>query len=472
MKENKIGRYWLTLCCFLTLSAFPSASLSQPVGDSLADRSEVELITAYMYSTFETLVLSWRSEDAEEFQSVSPSIIGPGRTSEERMWNVSFASDSEQIIEFFLSDESTEQREPLTGFYKTPLKTFLFQDEHLFTYVPASRVSPSRRDYDPDNPPIIESEILDGETRPYRVMLPRGYDEHSDRRYPVIYFHDGQAIWEVAPGFTAGRNVVDPDGQIMSELVRSGEIGEMIAVGIDSTVNRTRDYLAPGDLNNGIPGAADRYVAFLLDELKPIIDDKYRTKHGPESTFTAGYSFGGIVALYMGWEFTDSVTRVGAGSGSFWSSRMPSAMGRQPKRNIRIYLDSGSDNYEGVASLYRRLLRMSPPYLDEIDLRYHYDPRHQHVTEHFAERMPNMLTFLYPGTEPDNELVPRLEISVEGSRVSVSWSVLHQGMQLSHSVSPTGLWSLLDSSIAILGDRVFVEFDVLGAIGFYRIEKP
>ena len=77
-----------------------------------------------------------------------------------------------------------------SGHYATPLDAFFLQDGHLFTYVPAPAVSPHRRDYDPADPPLVRSAIL-GEERGYRVMLPRGYDEHQTRRYPVLYAHDG-----------------------------------------------------------------------------------------------------------------------------------------------------------------------------------------------------------------------------------------------------------------------------------------
>src|SRR6185436_15317080 len=121
-----------------------------------------------------------------------------------------------------------------------------------------------------------------------------------------------------------------------------GIMGEVIAVGIDNDTQetRTRDYFPPGDQLSGIQGAADKYVQYIIQELKPLVDARYRTRPAPESTFTAGQSTGANVALYMAWDFPHVFTRAGVHSGAFGNA--PNFMARvkqEPKRNIYIYLD-------------------------------------------------------------------------------------------------------------------------------------
>jgi len=121
-------------------------------------------------------------------------------------------------------------------------------------------------------------------------------------------------------------------------------MGEVIAVGIDIDTGapsppdaRTRDYIPPGDQFSGIQGAADKYVQYIIQELKLLIDARYRTRSGPESTFTAGQSRGANVALYMAWDFPHVFTRAGSHSGTF--EHAPNFMARvkqEPKRDIRI----------------------------------------------------------------------------------------------------------------------------------------
>ena len=137
----------------------------------------------------------------------------------------------------------------------------------------------------------------------YRVFLPRGYPEHTQRRYPVVYFHDGRDVFESrgGPDFA-----IDADGELLTRLMRFAEIREVIAVAVDVFVDavntRTRDYTPPGDILFGVRGQADNYARFIIEDLKPLIDSTYRTRPDRENTATVGFSLGGLVSLYLGWD--------------------------------------------------------------------------------------------------------------------------------------------------------------------------
>lgn len=377
--------------------------------------------TLYYHSSRSNPVLNWRQSSNGAFTATPMLRIGPGREVGESLWLAAGVGESGREIEFFIAEPSAAGRDPALGNHWTCLDVAFLQDGHLFNYVPAARVSPHRRDYDSDNPPSIRSEILNANRR-YRVMLPRGYAEHPRRRYPVIYFHDGQAQWEVFPG-GPGRAVVDPEGDMMAGLIRRGIMGEVIAVGIEpDQAARTRDYIPPGDQHSGIQGAADKYVQYIIQELKPLIDARYRTRPGPESTFTAGQSRGGNVALYMAWDFPHVFTRAGMHSGEFEGApNFTARVKQEPKRDIRIYLDSGEDYLSGVLALRDHVVAKSPPFVVEGGLRHVYARGQQHLTEDFGSRRPMMLSFLYPVTEEANELIPRLDIVVQnGIRLRVA----------------------------------------------------
>ena len=379
--------------------------------------------TLYYHSSLSNPVLNWRQSSNGAFTATPMLRIGPGREVGEGLWLAAGVGESGREIEFFIAQPAAAGRDPALGSHWTCLDAFFLQDGHLFNYMPAAKVSPHRRDYDPDDPPSIRSEILNA-NRQYRVMLPRGYAEHPRRRYPVIYFHDGGAQWEIFPG-GPGRAVVDPEGDIMAGLIRQGIMGEVIAVGIDIDTGapnpqaaRTRDYIPPGDQLSGVQGAADKYVQFIMQELKPFIDAQYRTRPGPESTFTAGQSTGANVALYMVWDFPHVFTRAGMHSGALGNApNFTARVKQEPKRNIYIYLDSGDDSLDDRLSqtlaLRDNLVAKSPPFVIEGGLRHVYARGQQHLTEDFASRRPMMLSFLYPVTEEANELIPRLEIVVQ-----------------------------------------------------------
>ena len=141
------------------------------------------------------------------------------------------------------------------------------------------------------------------------VWLPPSYGQDPQRRYPVLYMHDGQNLFDPTLSYTGID--WDVDGT-MTRLIAEGTIREAIVVGVWNTPQRFIEYMpkAPvlGDgADIGIPGGpqarsddllSDDYVRFLTEELKPFIDAQYATQPGPESTLIMGSSMGGLISLY------------------------------------------------------------------------------------------------------------------------------------------------------------------------------
>jgi predicted alpha/beta superfamily hydrolase len=368
------------------------------------------------HSAFDSPVLHWRQDDGP-FETLVMREIGWGRGTTERRWMAHDFGEARRPLEFFVSDGAAVQRDPAgSETYHTPLDAFLLQDGHLFTYIPAAGVSPPRRDYEilPDGQSStqITSTILN-RVREYRVFLPRGYDEHTESRYPVVYIHDGKVVWdEELFGFA-----FDVDGALVAEAIRLGRVGELIQVGVDNVEpvpscseleTRSRDYTPPEDVFRAGPacsvvdGEADRYGAFLANELKPLIDSQYRTLLGPEHTFTAGWSLGGIASLYLGWEFPGMFSRIGALSGSFQIPNFTARVGSEPKRPIRIYMDAGTgaevNIFLSTLALRDDLIGgRTNPYVLEDDLRHGIAPGADHIDA--PGRLPELLSFLYPAIE-------------------------------------------------------------------------
>jgi predicted alpha/beta superfamily hydrolase len=247
---------------------------------------------------------------------------------------------------------------------------------------------------------VLDSRIL-GERRPYRVLLPPGYAASSARRYPVLYLHDGQAAFDDDPHVLGGLldglwPALDPGGRRIHSFMAAGGARPALVVAVDalSLHTRIRDYLPPGDRYLEIAGAADRYVRFVVEELKPAVDAAFRTQPGRDDTVTAGFSFGGVVAFYLGWQHADRCRGVGSLSGGFWASRFPGRVATDERRDLRIYLDTGDDNLDANAALCRLL--QSRAYVLGRDLRCDHRPGHAHHPEHFAAGLGPMLCFLFP----------------------------------------------------------------------------
>jgi len=143
-------------------------------------------------------------------------------------------------------------------------------------------------------------------TRNVTVWLPPGYDA-SDARYPVLYMHDGQNLFD-ASKVPYGEWCVD---EHLGRLIANGQIRAPIVVGVWNTPLRLREYVPadlitalPDDMRNDVqnayggPALSEGYLTFLADELKPLIDRTYRTLPGRDDTMMSGSSMGGLMSLY------------------------------------------------------------------------------------------------------------------------------------------------------------------------------
>ena len=127
---------------------------------------------------------------------------------------------------------------------------------------------------------IISSDLLN-EDRKIAIFTPSGYD-NSDQKYPVLYLLDGE--WN----FTFVSALVD-------KLGSSGDIPEMIVVGLINN-NRSKDLTPAGTNDNKARfGGADLFLSFIKDELRPWVEEKYRTQ---PHNILAGHSFGGLFTIY------------------------------------------------------------------------------------------------------------------------------------------------------------------------------
>lgn len=140
------------------------------------------------------------------------------------------------------------------------------------------------------------------------VWLPPGYT--ATKRYNVLYMHDGQMLFDAVQTWNHQAWHVD---RAVSQLVAEGKMPDTIVVGIwNNGKYRHAEYFPEKALANmaqplrndfikqnlgGTP-LADRYLHFIVDELKPAIDRKYATLPDRDHTFIMGSSMGGLISLY------------------------------------------------------------------------------------------------------------------------------------------------------------------------------
>jgi pimeloyl-ACP methyl ester carboxylesterase len=133
----------------------------------------------------------------------------------------------------------------------------------------------------------VRSKFL-GPTRHVEVWLPPGYDSATTRRYPVLYMHDGQNLFDPRIANTGVDWGVD---EAVMRLAKRGVIPPIIVVGVWSSNRRGFEY-SPWD-------DGPDYARFLIEELMPRVNRTFRTLTGPEHTAVMGSSMGGLLSFYL-----------------------------------------------------------------------------------------------------------------------------------------------------------------------------
>ena len=364
---------------------------------------------AILYHSGWTAPQIWfRTDTAAAFSPVTMIDLGPGRGPTERRWAATNLPLAQRTIEFYITPSLGTGRDPASGTYSTQLDSALLQDGQLYNYMPAAAVGAAVRNYSTAALPFIDSIPSNlNERRFYRVWLPRGYSQHTTKRYPVLYLHDGQNCFE--PGAFGTWNA---DIAANLQMAR-GAMREVIIVAADSNNNRFVNYVPSGDLTpSAQPGNANAYLRFMRDELKPVIDAQYRTLPDAANTGTMGSSMGGQVSMVFGWDATNTYTRIGALS-NYWSTNFRNRVTSTAKPAIKLYMDSGdsgtaSDNFTPTFNVRDALInnsRIGGPFLSELDFRHTIGFNQQHNEAAWAQRVGPAMSFLFPVTEEANAFV-------------------------------------------------------------------
>ncbi|MDZ4794283.1 MAG: alpha/beta hydrolase-fold protein [Bacteroidota bacterium] len=145
-------------------------------------------------------------------------------------------------------------------------------------------------------------------TRRIWIYLPPEYAT-SNKRYPVLYLHDGQNVFEDSSSFSGEWGVDE-----FMDTARSN----CIVVAIDHGGPKRMNEYSPYDMDRFGKGEGKQYVDFLAKTLKPYIDKQYRTLKKKENTFIAGSSMGGLISMYAILKYPKIFGGAGVFSPAFW----------------------------------------------------------------------------------------------------------------------------------------------------------
>jgi predicted alpha/beta superfamily hydrolase len=238
--------------------------------------------------------------------------------------------------------------------------------------------------------------------RSVTVYLPPGYGADPERRYPVLYMHDGQNLINPEDAFGGVVWGVDETAQ---QLILTGAIEPLIIVGIYNAGKHRVDEYTPVKSETGRMrghgGRADHYGRMIIEELKPFIDREYLTKPEREFTGLGGSSLGGLVSLYLGFKRPDVFSRLAVLSPAVWWAnnqiiREAAKIGE--RLPLRIWLDIGKREGSRIKHQVRALreILLANGWRNGLDFAYYEIPEARHEEAAWAARFGEVLKFLYP----------------------------------------------------------------------------
>ena len=240
-----------------------------------------------------------------------------------------------------------------------------------------------------------------GRRRRVWVYLPADYARKPIQRYPVLYMHDGQNVFDAATSF-GGEWGVD---EALDKLRATGQDATgAIVVAVDNGDEFRSDEYIPwrsaalkDQPHQG--GQGGPYVDFLAQTLKPYVDAHYRTRPEAAHTGIAGSSLGGLISVYAALKYPKIFGQVGVFSPAFWvcnDSLRAFAKTHRAAPTARFYFVCGPKESETMLPLmtaWRNELRAEG--VPEANLSFHAPADGQHREWFWLREFPAAYRFLF-----------------------------------------------------------------------------
>lgn len=225
------------------------------------------------------------------------------------------------------------------------------------------------------------------------VWLPPSYDAKTEKRYPVLYVHDGQNVFDPATSFLGADWQID---ETADRLIREGKMQEIVVVGIYNTVDRGPEY------SDSVKGHA--YMRFIVEKLKPFIDKEYRTMPEREHTAVMGSSMGGLISFLLVWNYPQVFSQAACLSPAFVdkdinANVVPAVENDSGgSKKIRIYMDNGGVGLDshlqpGCDAMLRAL--QAHGFKMGENLEWYSDPEAEHNERAWSKRVWRPLLFMF-----------------------------------------------------------------------------
>ncbi len=208
------------------------------------------------------------------------------------------------------------------------------------------------------------------------VWLPEGYQTGDS--CDVLYMHDGNMLFDATTTWNRREWQVD---EVTDSLIQAGLIRPCIVVGIYNTDDRLTEYFPAKTWQNVAEAdrkdadlkklTADAYLQFIVEELKPFIDKRYKPLTTHEHTFMMGSSMGGLISLYALCEYPQVFGGVACLSSHLSMAHLPNGVDGEPwatgfrnyvgqhlpeANGSLVYMDHGTEGFDADYGHYQEQL--------------------------------------------------------------------------------------------------------------------
>jgi hypothetical protein len=222
----------------------------------------------------------------------------------------------------------------------------------------------------------------------------------TDRRYPVLYFMDGQNVFDAKTSYVGVEWAAD---EALEKLALDGF--EAIAVAVanhgDDRMHEYNPWRSKVDWRgrpHAMGGKGDAYLEWLVGVVKPLVDRSFPTRAERVATGIIGSSMGGLISLYAMFAQRAVFGLAGVMSPSVaWDDyHIVRLIEESPLPPSRIHLDMGWREWRGMTRDARKVRDALLARGFELDVNLHYveERNARHNEGAWARRLPDALRFL------------------------------------------------------------------------------
>ncbi|WP_299431894.1 alpha/beta hydrolase-fold protein [uncultured Aquimarina sp.] len=228
--------------------------------------------------------------------------------------------------------------------------------------------------------------------RQIRIYLPPNYNK-SNKKYPVLYMHDAQNLFDKFTSYS-GEWEVD---ESLNKLAETSKL-EFIVIGIDNGAEKRMNELSPWENSEFGIAEGKEYMKFIVDQIKPYVDNSYRTLSDKNNTVIIGSSMGGLISHYAIHQYPEVFSKAGIFSPSYWYSEdvftftEKNSVPEQTRLFLLVGKKEGQGMTDNAEKMYTQILSSNHP---KKNIHLIIDPEGEHNEAFWKKHFASAIEWLF-----------------------------------------------------------------------------